>query len=810
MTARLLAASLWLLTANTVSSAVHGQTPIPYVPVASRAETASGLSFDLSPDGRWIVLDLLGQIWRVRASGGEAQALTDAIRDAADSQEPRFSPDGQTIVFRKGLGFANPVDSRLWQLSLVSGTSLPLTPDSTPLHAPAWHPSGTRLVAVKLGPETGLAPRDELVLYDPATRTTATLPADTILGAAPGVLRTPAWSPDGNRVAVVGIPMTGFVEDGAIWEIDIATGAARRITPEGWIGRAPAWSPDGQWLAFVGGPADAEHQLHILRLADGSVRRLTDRPATLTRAPWRFGRAVWTPDGARVLYAWEGRLWSVGVKGGESAAIPFSAEVRFERSVPVLPPVDLPQPGARQQARGFTGLALSPDAERLALLALDHVWIVTRAGAVERGIPVPGTAAGLSWSPEGSALVFSAGPRGEEDLYVVGAAGGAPRRLPSLPGREVRPAWSPDSRHITFLHFAPPGETPPRSVRVIAPDARSADEIRSLGSMPPGIATGITETEQNIVPQWTADGDAVLIHSGGGRATRIPLEGERSTMRVPTDASFMRWLSDDSVVFVRGTRLHAARVPGPDVSAVAAAIAGGPALYPAVPARDGSILYTGADGLVIRHPDGRESVVGWPIEYEVPRQEPLVVHNARVLDAAAGRMGEPVDILVLNGRITQIAPAGAIHRTGSERWLDAGGRIVMPGLIDAHAHPYDEAQLRGMLYYGVTTARTLGNSIARDAALRDGVASGALAGPRLVTGGFQFYVGCRRTECPTDERIQLTRDDAAMARALAVARTFGSDVIKLYHAFDYAAAIALISAAHSAGLRVTGHDARPA
>ena len=70
-------------------------------------------------------------------------------------------------------------------------------------------------------------------------------------------------------------------------------------------------------------------------------------------------------------------------------------------------------------------------------------------------------------------------------------------------------------------------------------------------------------------------------------------------------------------------------------------------------------------------------------------QHPLdgltVVRNARVFDSEKATVGQPSDIYLLRGRITAVLPAGSPTRA-AKNIIDAGGRIVLPGLFDMHGH----------------------------------------------------------------------------------------------------------------------------
>jgi imidazolonepropionase-like amidohydrolase len=129
----------------------------------------------------------------------------------------------------------------------------------------------------------------------------------------------------------------------------------------------------------------------------------------------------------------------------------------------------------------------------------------------------------------------------------------------------------------------------------------------------------------------------------------------------------------------------------------------------------------------------------------------IVLRNAAVLDPGAGSLAEGQAVVTEGGRVVEVAPTAAV-RAGDAMVVDAGGRTVMPGLIDAHVHvtavtadlgaleswspAYVTARaagvLRGMLDRGFTTVRDVAGA---DFGIAAAVSEGLLPGPRVIFGG---------------------------------------------------------------------------
>ena len=135
-----------------------------------------------------------------------------------------------------------------------------------------------------------------------------------------------------------------------------------------------------------------------------------------------------------------------------------------------------------------------------------------------------------------------------------------------------------------------------------------------------------------------------------------------------------------------------------------------------------------------------------------PTQKPIVLHAAHLLDAAAGKLISPGEILI---RGTKIVEAGtSVQHPADAQLIDLGQNTLMPGLIDAHVHLFlhvgDEANqtvdesvpqrtliaasaAKADLMAGFTAERDMGTEGAgcADVAVRNAINSGLIPGPRM-------------------------------------------------------------------------------
>lgn len=160
-------------------------------------------------------------------------------------------------------------------------------------------------------------------------------------------------------------------------------------------------------------------------------------------------------------------------------------------------------------------------------------------------------------------------------------------------------------------------------------------------------------------------------------------------------------------------------------------------------------------------------------------------------------------VLIAGDRILRVGPADDVEVPEGVRRLDGAGRILIPGLVDAHVHLLDANDLPLLLAHGVTTVLDMSGS-EHQLAMRDAVERGELAGPRIFTTGPQLKVEVNPV---VDFERSATSPEEARRR-VAHAAERGYDFVKVWGPLASDVYAATLSAAADHDIRVTGHIPR--
>lgn len=177
-----------------------------------------------------------------------------------------------------------------------------------------------------------------------------------------------------------------------------------------------------------------------------------------------------------------------------------------------------------------------------------------------------------------------------------------------------------------------------------------------------------------------------------------------------------------------------------------------------------------------------------------PRQVRAIVGGTLIDGTGAAPRPNGV-ILIENGRIARIGSRDAIRLAPEDAVINADGKYILPGFIDAHIH-YRDYYPELLITHGVTAAAEWGGSpLPWILAQRDGIAAGQLFGPRLFTCGDSY----------SEEAEDQTPEKAAQWLARMVAA--GVDKIDIGFASPPPVLKVLIEGGHKAGLPVSGYPA---
>jgi imidazolonepropionase-like amidohydrolase len=204
---------------------------------------------------------------------------------------------------------------------------------------------------------------------------------------------------------------------------------------------------------------------------------------------------------------------------------------------------------------------------------------------------------------------------------------------------------------------------------------------------------------------------------------------------------------------------------------------------------------------------------------------PVALVGAQVID---GYEVAPISdgvVVYEDGVITAVGSASEVQIPANARVIDVGGHTVLPGLIDNHVHVdlighgsyeryyeflggderLDEVMpiaAKQMLRAGVTTALDLGAPF-EILDVRRKIDSGQIPGPRLLVSG-PWITRVEYDTIPDSYEVVITSPEEGALKALELIDR-GSDVIKTWEGLTQEDYHAIVTAAHSRGVKVHAH-----
>lgn len=773
------------------------EDPLPLKPARSvKFTTNEGtwMSLDVSPDGRTIVFDMLGDIYTMPIEGGTATKIHSGM---SFESQPKYSPDGKMIAFltdRSG-------SENLWVMKADGSDPKEVTKGPRAMYvSPSWSEDGNYIVVSRSDQSIG-AFHPYMYHKDGGSGVSVGPPPPPL--PAPGQQGPPPQPPQ-NRMGAVFSPdgkyiyyaqRTGPFNYNAsfpIWQIfrfDRDTGEVARMTNAQGSAMRPVLSPDGRYLVYAT-RFETRTALRVRDLETGQERWLIDN-VTRDDQESRATRDTYPgydfmPDGRSLIVPVNGKVARVDFATGKATDVPFTVNVdieigprvHFQYKVDESPTVE---------ARLIRYPALSPDGKRVAFTAFSKLYVMDLPSGSPRRVTTATDGEFMpAWSPDGRSLAYVTWSRQGGQIMSVSPDGGTPRQLTNKAAFYSYPAYSPDGSKIVFItgaiddhlfadireghEFMSPEEAALHGHHgereVTGVSGSTGTDLKYIPASG-GQAVQIAPTQGGRFPHFSDDPERVYLTTFMGLAS-IRLDGQdrRMHMRVTgkgtppqqPSAGAMRISPDRSRVFVElQGRHYIVTVPRSGRDTINVNLAGPSANVPfkKMSTLGGDYIDWSRDGKSVtwswgtnfyRQGVDAEKPETTAVKVTAARPKPsgtVVLSGARIITMKGNEVIERGDIVVTNNRIAAVGPKGRVQIPAGARTIDVTGKTIIPGFVDVHAHMWPPRDLHqdqvwqylANLAYGVTTTRDPQSSTTDVYAYADLVESGEILGPRVYTTG---------------------------------------------------------------------------
>jgi Tol biopolymer transport system component/imidazolonepropionase-like amidohydrolase len=748
-------------------AASHG----PSKNVEFDTDEGTWISVDVSPDGKKIVFDLLGDIYIMPVEGGTATLLSGGT---PYETQPRFSPDGSQISFtsdREGC-------DNIWIMDVDGKNSHSLTKEKDrQTNNAVWMPDGKYLIARKHYRNTRSLGAGEMWMYH--------------ISGGDGVQITkrrnwqqnasdPAISPDGRYVYYDEDVSAGNAYEynrdpyGVIYvihRVDLETGKAIRFVTGAGGSVRPQPSPDGKLLAFVR-RVRLHSVLYLRNLETGEEWPIFDKLNRDAQETWAiFGvhpGFSWTPDNKNIIISANGRIWKINITTKEATQIPFKVHVNQT----ITDALRFPQEVAPDtfDVKMLRWVTVSPDGKSVLYQALGHLYVKALPNGKARRLTTDDHFEFYPcFSPDGQWVVYTTWIDSQKGaVYEVRTSGGKGIRLTSTKGTYTEPSFSRDGKRIVFVK-------------------NGGDRLRGQTfSDNPGIYWMSSDggpaafiTDEGSTPLFNNKGDRIYLISNEGEKTALisvnMLGGDRRVHITSDNAQQIVPSPDEQwVTFTERYNSYIASLPhtgqaiqigpstndfpvkritrdagmylnwSPDSKTVYWSL--GPELFSRKLTDTFKFVHGAADS-VKEKPD----TSGINISFKAATDKPagsIALVGATIITMEGDEALSNATILVEQNRIKAVGPPSQIAIPSGTKTVDVAGKFIMPGMIDVHAHgpagsigiqPQQNWAFYASLAFGVTTEHDPSNDTEEVFASSELLKAGMMVGPRLYSTGTILY-----------------------------------------------------------------------
>ncbi|CAN5908542.1 amidohydrolase family protein [soil metagenome] len=745
--------------------------PGDYKSVSFTVNEGTWMNLDVSPDGKTIVFDLLGDIYSIPVAGGTATPLQTGH---AWQCQPRFSPDGKQICFTSDAGGGD----NIWKMKADGSDAEQITKESFRLcNNAVWSADGEYVIAKKHFSSTRSLGAGEMWMYHNTGGDGIQL---TKKKNAQQDVNEPSTSADGKYLYFSEDMYPGgyfqYNKDPnnqiyIVRRYDFKTGEIENISGGPGGACRPQISRDGKTLAFVRRVRE-KSVLFLRDMASGEEWPVYDELNKDQQEAWcLFGTYTgfsWMPDNKHIVIWAKGKLNSVDIATNKATDIPFSVTSSHH----IYNANRFPQTVSPDQftVKMIRNAVTSPDDKTLVFNAAGYLW----KKQLPDGKPTRLTSGKdfefePAFSADGSKITFVTwNDENSGAIMTIPSKGGAAQKVTPEKGIYRTPAFSPDGK--TIVYRKEDGNDHQGYAFCVKPGLYT---IPAAG----GVATFLFNTGGEK-PTFAADGKSILYFEEGENKElkSFDLETKKQFSVASSKYAWEIVPSPDNkwIAFRELHKVYVSAFPasgktlelGKDMGAVPAngvTRDAGQSLHWSADSK--SLHWTLGDEYYTREmnktfafvsgaPDSLPAIdtAGIKIGLELKTDKPtgiIALTNARIITVDANNsVIENGTVVVKDNRIVAVGKTGEVQIPSGAKVMDCAGKTIMPGIVDVHAHlgtfrqglsPQKQWSYYANLAFGVTTTHDPSSNTEMVFSQSEAVKTGNMVGPRIFSTGWILY-----------------------------------------------------------------------